>query len=193
MSIYIENLNFLNSCAYYDLLGYVDDKLIKDERYLTNYRTEYNFNDICYLLNKCFNNQLILYDLNYDHKYYNNILNGLDGIQIFINGTQYTNEKKKQLSNLHDSILTRLNNIKRTKQNNIIKSIKNSKLVLDIETNKKDINNIIINIPEIEPNQTEINDKPKSEYKIKKYLKNIYNWFKTKINRVSNYFKNLFK
>ena len=116
MSIYKKNLGILSSINHDINVGYIDNSLLIDTRYLNYLRYNYNFIKMYNIIKNSFLKALIVYELN-NVNYNKLIISSLDGLLILSNNNIYTFEEQTIFKNLNITILTQFNKIKEIKEN----------------------------------------------------------------------------
>lgn len=157
MSIYKKNLGILSSINQDINVGYVDNSLLIDSRYLNYLRYNYNFIKLYNIIKNSFLKALIVYELN-NINYNKLIISSLDGLLILSNNNIYTVEEQTRFKNLNITILTQFNKIKE------IKEIKE---------------HVKINIPNNETLNTSVDASNSNIFY--KYLSKCYNYIKQKL------------
>ena len=144
MSIYKKNLGIICSITSDQYVGYYNNSLIIDDRYLSYIRSSYNFLKTYNIIKTSFLKLLLFIELNKSNKY-DTLLNiGLDSLLLLSNNSIYNNLEQHNLKNLHAVLYKLFSEIKKK----------------NLEFKASEISNKLKEYTKININETSLENKP---------------------------------
>lgn len=177
MSIYKKNLGIISSITSDQYVGYYNNSLIIDNRYLSYIRPSYNFLKTYNIIKTSFLKLLLFIELSKTNEY-DTLLNvGLDSLILLSNNSIYNNLEQQQLKNLHAILYKLFSEIKNKKLE--IKDLEFKAVVIKLKEHTKiNINQIPLkNGPDINPDDTNY----KKHSRVYKTIVSFFSYIKNKL------------